>query len=48
MLRAAIEHFKEELRRKGLEASAELYAEIYAEDTELQELTEAALGGWPE
>ncbi len=31
-----------------LEESARLYAEIYEEDAELQELTEAAIEDWPE
>jgi hypothetical protein len=31
-----------------LEHVAELYAEIYEEDAELQELSEAALAEWPE
>jgi len=39
---------KEELELQSLEQSATLYAEIYEEDNELQELTEAALEDWPE
>jgi hypothetical protein len=31
-----------------LEHVAELYAEVYEEDAELRELTEAALAEWPE
>jgi len=31
-----------------LEVSAILYAELYVDDSELQELTELALEGWPE
>ncbi|MFP4306586.1 MAG: hypothetical protein ACLFRG_13100 [Desulfococcaceae bacterium] len=48
MVRKALQNFREELERKELEASADLYAEIYAEDAELQALTEAAVNDWPE
>ncbi len=34
--------------RDGLEVSAELYAEVYSEDEQLQNLTDSALVGWPE
>ena len=37
-----------ELEAKELQESAELYAEIYREDKELQVLTESALEGWPQ
>ena len=40
--------FQQELERQQLIESAELYAEIYAEDEELQDLTAAALADWPE
>lgn len=33
---------------EGLEESADLYAEIYAEDPELRALAESALHDWPE
>lgn len=39
---------QEKLELQSLKESADLYAEIYAEDAELQELTEAALVEWPE
>jgi Arc/MetJ-type ribon-helix-helix transcriptional regulator len=48
MVRKALQNLREELERKELEASADLYAEIYAEDAELQALTEAAVNDWPE
>jgi hypothetical protein len=48
MVREALDRFKDDLERRQLEQSAELYAEVYAEDTELQELTERAIAGWPE
>jgi hypothetical protein len=36
------------LNQESLEASAVLYAEVYSEDQDLQNLTDAAVGGWPE
>jgi hypothetical protein len=48
LVRAALQRFQQELERQELIESANLYAEIYAEDEELQALTEAALAGWPE
>ncbi|MGB5592679.1 MAG: hypothetical protein WBM62_01420 [Crocosphaera sp.] len=42
MIQSALEKLKEEIEDKKLEESAKLYAEIYQEDQELQELTEAA------
>lgn len=48
LVRAALQKFQQELERRQLIESADLYAEIYADDEELKELTEAALEGWPE
>ena len=48
MVRAALLRLKEELELQNLKQSANLYAEVYEEDTELQELTEVAVTGWPE
>jgi hypothetical protein len=48
MLRTAIEHFKNKLENESLKQSADLYSEIYLEDDDLKELTEAAASGWPE
>ena len=48
MVRTALIQLQEEFERRNLEQSAELYAELYAIDTELQELTESALAEWPE
>lgn len=48
MLRTAIEHFKKKLEIESLKKSADLYSEIYLEDDDLKELTEAAASGWPE
>ena len=48
LVRAALTRLKEEKERHLLEQSADLYAALYAEDADLQELTDAALVGWPE
>ncbi|MDY0361171.1 MAG: hypothetical protein RBR08_06950 [Desulforegulaceae bacterium] len=48
MLRAAIDSFKKQIELENLKKSAELYSEIYCEDDELKQLTEAASNGWPE
>ena len=48
MVRAALLRLKEEFELKSLKQSADLYAEIYEEDNDLQELTETAIEGWPE
>ena len=48
MVQTALLKLKEEIERKELRESAELYAAIYEEDAELQELTESAIEGWPE
>lgn len=43
MIQSALERLKQELEEQELEESAKLYAEVYAEDMELQELTEPSL-----
>lgn len=48
LVRAALDSFQTELVRQQLVDSAVLYAELYAEDAELQKLTESALTGWPQ
>ena len=48
MLRAAIDHFKKDMELESLKKSADLYAEVYAEDGDLKELTDTAVAGWPE
>lgn len=48
VLITALQRLQSELEAKELQESAELYAEIYQEDRELQELTESALEGWPQ
>ncbi len=48
MVRAALDRLQEKLELQNLRESADLYAEIYDDDAELQELTETATSGWPE
>lgn len=48
LVRAALMQLKEEKERYILEQSADLYAELYTEDSDLRELTDSALVGWPE
>ena len=48
LVRNAIDYFIKELEVKKLKESAVLYNEVYAKDTELKELTNSALTGWPE
>ncbi len=48
MVRAALLRLKEELELQSLKQSAKLYAEVYEEEVELQDLTAAAVAGWPE
>ncbi|MFN8488468.1 MAG: hypothetical protein U0350_12790 [Caldilineaceae bacterium] len=48
VVRAALERLQRELELEQLRQSAALYAELYTNEPELQELTEAALTGWPE
>lgn len=44
MARAALNLFKKALDLQRLKQSAELYAELYAQDTELRALTEITAG----
>ncbi|MGL5873872.1 MAG: hypothetical protein ACRC2R_16160 [Xenococcaceae cyanobacterium] len=48
VVRIALDRFHAELEQQSLKESAELYAELYAESEELQQLTEAAIADWPE
>ncbi len=48
MVRSALQQMQEKLEQQRLQVSANLYAELYEFDTELQDLTTAALNGWPE
>jgi hypothetical protein len=47
LVKKAIKLLELALEAEQLEESAALYAEIYAEDTELQELAESGLEEWP-
>ena len=47
VVRLALQQLQEKLEREELKKSADLYAEVYAEDADLRELTEAAITGWP-
>ena len=47
MVRAALLQLREELELESLKQSADLYAELYAEEAEYHELTESAIVGWP-
>ena len=46
MVRVALQKLQSELEVQELEESAQLYAEIYEKDAELQELTESACADW--
>ena len=48
VVRTALDHLQEELIQQRLADSADIYAEIYANDSEAQEWTEAVLSDWPE
>jgi Arc/MetJ-type ribon-helix-helix transcriptional regulator len=48
VVRLALNRLQHEMERQELERSADLYAEVYAEDGELQELTAIAGVDWPE
>ena len=43
MVRAALLRLQEELEMESIKQSADLYAELYAEDAKLFELTESAV-----
>jgi len=48
MMREALNLLRKEREREKLQQSADLYAEIYDKDSDLKELTAAAVHGWPE
>ena len=48
MVRAALGLLQETFETKSLWESAEIYAQVYATDVDLQEITVAAQAGWPE
>ena len=48
LVREAIKHYMKELEIQDLKQSADLYAELYDNDPEIQDLTDSALSEWPE
>lgn len=48
MVQAALQRLMKEYEQRQLEESAALYAELYEVDSDLQELTNDALAGWPQ
>lgn len=48
MVQAALLHLQHDIEQHQLRESAALYAEVYAEDDDLRELTDSAVDGWPE
>jgi Arc/MetJ-type ribon-helix-helix transcriptional regulator len=48
VVRLALNRLQQDLERQELEQSANLYAEVYGEDSELQDLTAIATADWPE
>jgi Arc/MetJ-type ribon-helix-helix transcriptional regulator len=47
IVRLALDKLHQEIERQQLEQSAQLYAELYVEDRELQQLTDTAIVDWP-
>ncbi len=47
VVRTALDHLHAELARQRLRESADLYAETYENDDEMQEWTDTALSKWP-
>ncbi|VAW35858.1 hypothetical protein MNBD_CHLOROFLEXI01-3986 [hydrothermal vent metagenome] len=48
LVRHALDILRDEIERQKLEASADLYSELYEMDAETKMLTDAALNDWPE
>jgi hypothetical protein len=48
MVRESLNLLREKLEAQRLRESADLYTEIYMEDSELKALTDSAVQGWPE
>lgn len=48
MVRESLNLLREKLESRKLRESADLYANIYREDSELKALTDSAARGWPE
>ncbi len=47
VVRTALDRLASELASQRLRESADLYAEVYEEDNETQDWTDAALSEWP-
>ena len=47
VVRTALDRLSAELAQQRLRESAALYAEVFEEDDETKEWTDAALSGWP-
>jgi hypothetical protein len=48
LVRESLDLLREKLEAQKLRESADLYAEVYREDSELRILTDSAAQGWPE
>mgnify|MGYP000899922544 CR=1 FL=1 len=48
MVQAALLDLQRDIEQRQLLESATLYADVYAEDDDLPELTNSALAGWPD
>ena len=47
LVRSAVQEFIKSLEKKKLEKSANLYAEMYEDDSDSRDLTNSAIEGWP-
>lgn len=47
MVRVALDQLQSELSSRRVAESAEIYAEVYLNDDEMREWTDAALSDWP-
>ncbi|TAN52798.1 MAG: hypothetical protein EPN21_03030 [Methylococcaceae bacterium] len=47
VVRNALDKLRQDVETQGLQESAELYAKIYEEESELKALTESAIVDWP-
>ncbi|MFQ5652257.1 MAG: hypothetical protein ACE5IY_20195 [bacterium] len=48
VIRTALDRLLKKIEQEKLKESAELYAAIYDEDEELQDLADSAIAEWPE
>jgi Arc/MetJ-type ribon-helix-helix transcriptional regulator len=47
LVRSALNQLQQQIEKQDLERSADLYAEIYKEDEDIQKLTALAGADWP-